>query len=73
MRGASVTVGYDAHLAIGAGSFLNDGASVVCEERVEIGRDCAISWGARVLDTDVHQARAARRVRASQAGTGRAR
>jgi acetyltransferase-like isoleucine patch superfamily enzyme len=55
MRAATVTVGYDARLSIGAGAFVNDGASVVCDQEVDIGRDCAISWGARIMDTDVHQ------------------
>lgn len=55
MRGATLTVGYDARLHIGGGTFLNDGAAVVCDQEVSIGRDCAISWGARILDTDVHQ------------------
>jgi len=55
MRSSSITVGYDATLAVGAGTFLNDGASIVCHDHVTIGRDCAISWGVRILDTDVHE------------------
>ncbi len=68
MRAATVSVGYDACLRIGAGTFLNDGATIVCEQAVSIGRDCAISWGARVLDTDVHEL-----VRGDDAATRRAR
>lgn len=55
MRSSSVTIGYDATLSVGPGTFLNDGASIVCHERVAIGRGCAISWGVRILDTDVHE------------------
>jgi tetrahydrodipicolinate N-acetyltransferase len=55
MRSCLVSVGYDARLAIGAGTFLNDSASVVCDQQVTIGADCAISWGVRIMDTDVHR------------------
>jgi acetyltransferase-like isoleucine patch superfamily enzyme len=55
MRSCTVTVGYDARLTIGAGTFFNDGASVVCDQQVAIGADCAISWGVRIMDTDVHR------------------
>ncbi|MBT0772039.1 acyltransferase [Kineosporia sp. J2-2] len=54
MRGTTVHLGYDAHLSVGAGTFVNDGATVHCDHRVEIGADCAISWGVRILDSDVH-------------------
>jgi acetyltransferase-like isoleucine patch superfamily enzyme len=55
MRTAEVQVGYDAQLSLGAGTFVNDGALVYCGQSIEIGSDCAISWGVRILDTDVHQ------------------
>lgn len=55
MRGCTITVGYDARLSIGAGTFLNDGATVMCDQQVAIGADCAISWGVRIMDTDVHR------------------
>lgn len=55
MRSSSVTIGYDATLSVGHGTFVNDGSSIVCHERVTIGRDCAISWGVRIMDTDVHE------------------
>ena len=55
MRACSVTVGYDAALTIGAGTFLNDGSSLTCDRSVMIGAGCAISSGVRILDTDVHK------------------
>jgi acetyltransferase-like isoleucine patch superfamily enzyme len=55
MRGSNVTVGYDAELSVGAGTFLNDGSSVFCCSSISIGSGCAISWGTRILDTDVHK------------------
>jgi acetyltransferase-like isoleucine patch superfamily enzyme len=55
MRGCAVTVGYDATLRVGAGTFLNDGSSVWCDGATIIGPDCAISWGVRILDSDRHR------------------
>lgn len=54
MRGSSIAVGHGGSLTIGGGTFFNDGAMLVCHERMTIGDDCAIAWGARLLDTDVH-------------------
>jgi acetyltransferase-like isoleucine patch superfamily enzyme len=55
MRGCNVTLGWDALMTVGAGTFLNDGTHIVCHDEVCIGEDCAISWGVRIIDTDVHQ------------------
>lgn len=55
MRASIVTVGYDATLTIGADAFFNDGSSIVCHSSTTIGADCAISWGVRILDTDIHE------------------
>ncbi|MDO9377308.1 MAG: acyltransferase [Nocardioidaceae bacterium] len=54
MRRCDVYLGWGARLEIGDGTFLNDGASVVSHGHVAIGRECAISWGVRIMDTDVH-------------------
>jgi acetyltransferase-like isoleucine patch superfamily enzyme len=50
-----VTVGYDATLSVGAGTFLNDGSAVWCDSATTIGPGCAISWGVRILDSDLHR------------------
>ena len=55
MRGCAVTVGYDATLSVGAGTFLNDGSAVWCDSATAIGPGCAISWGVRILDSDRHR------------------
>ena len=54
MRACHVEVGYDATLTIGADTFLNEGSSVMCCSSTSIGSGCAISWGVRILDTDIH-------------------
>jgi acetyltransferase-like isoleucine patch superfamily enzyme len=55
MRACHVEVGYDASLAIGADTFLNEQSSIMCCCSTEIGAGCAISWGVRILDTDIHR------------------
>lgn len=64
MRTCTVSVGYDATLRIGDGTFLNDGAAIICEQEVRIGPDCAISWNVRIMDSDIHQLRTAIGMRA---------
>lgn len=41
-------------LTIGAGTYLNRRAEIVCEREVTIGRDCLIAWDAIIMDTDQH-------------------
>ena len=55
MRACNVAVDYDATLTIGADTFFNEGSSVVCYSDTTIGSGCAISWGVRILDSDVHK------------------
>jgi acetyltransferase-like isoleucine patch superfamily enzyme len=55
MRGCRVTVNWDGDLALGPGTYLNDGATITCAERMTIGGGCALSWNVNITDTDVHQ------------------
>ncbi len=55
MRACTVIVGYDATLRIGAGTFLNDGSSILCYLETTIGPGCAVASGVQILDTDVHR------------------
>jgi acetyltransferase-like isoleucine patch superfamily enzyme len=41
-------------LTIGAGTYLNRRAEIVCEQEVTIGRDCMIAWDVIIMDTDQH-------------------
>lgn len=54
-RASCITIENDATLTVGNGTFFNDGSSVMCCSEITIGPGCAISWGVRILDTDVHQ------------------
>lgn len=53
-RGSSLLVGPNAHLGIGAGSYVADGSRLAASTAVRIGSRCAISWGVTVLDDDGH-------------------
>lgn len=52
--GVRLEVGKGAVLSIGKGSYLNRNTTVVCHERVTIGRAVKISWDVVVMDTDEH-------------------
>jgi acetyltransferase-like isoleucine patch superfamily enzyme len=54
-NGVRIEVGRNGHLSIGTGTYLNRNATVVCDEHVSIGRNCAISWDVVILDTDQHE------------------
>jgi acetyltransferase-like isoleucine patch superfamily enzyme len=50
--GVWITAGPDAHIRIGAGSFLNLGVMIAAQERVEIGAHCMLANGCLVTDAD---------------------
>lgn len=50
--GVRLEVGKDAILAVGNGTYLNRNTLVVANKRVEIGRDCKISWDVVIMDSD---------------------
>jgi len=52
--GVRVTVGANAELFIGDGSYVVCNSLIVCSTKIHIGRDCAISWGVQILDTSFH-------------------
>lgn len=53
--GVRLEVGRGGRLFIGKGTYLNRNVTVVCDESVHIGRDCAISWDVVIMDTDQHE------------------
>ncbi|WP_249009944.1 DapH/DapD/GlmU-related protein [Conexibacter sp. DBS9H8] len=50
--GVWITGGPDAHIRIGAGSFLNLGVMIAAQQRVEIGAYCMLANGCLVTDAD---------------------
>ena len=51
--GCSFAIGPSGFCSVGDYSLLN-GALVMCEERVEIGSNCLISWNVGIADSDFH-------------------
>ena len=53
--GVRVTVGKDARLAIGDGTYVTCDSLVIAASSIRIGAGCAISWGVQILDTSFHK------------------
>ena len=51
--GCSFSIGASGFCSVGDFSLLN-GALVMCEERIEIGSNCLISWNVGIADSDFH-------------------
>lgn len=52
--GVRLEVGSKATLSIGNGSYLNRNTLIVCEDHVEIGKNCKIAWDVIIMDSDLH-------------------
>lgn len=52
--GVRLEIGPKGTLLIGNGSYLNRNTLVVCEEHVEIGKNCKIAWDVIIMDSDLH-------------------
>jgi acetyltransferase-like isoleucine patch superfamily enzyme len=51
--GCSFSVGVKGHVVIGDFTLLN-GALIMCEDKIEIGSHCLISWNVGIADSDFH-------------------
>lgn len=36
-------------------SYISGNSRIICEERIKIGDNCAISWNTQMIDTDIHE------------------
>ena len=52
--GVRLEIGESGTLVIGNGTYLNRNTLIVCEERVEIGKNCKIAWDVIIMDSDLH-------------------
>lgn len=52
--GCKIVIGNSAKLEINDKSYLNEDTKIVCLKNIHIGKECAISWGVNILDTDYH-------------------
>lgn len=53
-RGTRFEIGESGSLHIGNGTYINRNTLIICEESVQIGRDCKISWDVQIMDSDLH-------------------
>lgn len=53
-RGVNLSIGSGARLAIGNKSYINDGSRISAQNSIEIGQNCAISFGVTIIDDDGH-------------------
>lgn len=52
--GVRLEIGPSATLVIGNGTYLNRNTLIICEDRVEIGKNCKIAWDVIIMDSDLH-------------------
>lgn len=53
-QGTRISVGDSGELVIGDGFCVTARSSIICHEKVEIGKDVLFSWDNLVMDTDFH-------------------
>jgi len=52
--GVRLEIGSIGTLCIGNGTYINRNTLIVCEDRVDIGKDCKIAWDVIIMDSDLH-------------------
>jgi len=52
--GVRLEIGENGRLEIGNGSYLNRNTLIVCEKRIDIGKNCKIAWDVVIMDSDLH-------------------
>ncbi|MCC5942121.1 MAG: acyltransferase [Balneolaceae bacterium] len=52
--GVRIEIGENGILEIGNGSYLNRNTLIICEKRIDIGRNCKIAWDVVIMDSDLH-------------------
>lgn len=52
--GVETIVGRGGALRIGSGTYVTANSQLLCRERIDIGADCAISFGVLIMDSDSH-------------------
>lgn len=52
--GVRLEIGVNGRLEIGNGSYVNRNTLIVCEQRIDIGKNCKIAWDVIIMDSDLH-------------------
>jgi len=53
--GTRIITGQNSLIKIGDGTFISGNSKIICMNRVEIGKKCAISWDVQIMDSDFHR------------------
>ncbi|WP_448378345.1 acyltransferase [Fervidobacterium sp.] len=53
--GTRIITGKNTLVKTGDGTFISGNSKIICMDRVEIGRKCAISWDVQIMDSDFHR------------------
>lgn len=53
--GVNIILKSEAKLTIGANTYLTSDSHIEVQKLIEIGNDCAISWGVTIIDSDHHK------------------
>jgi acetyltransferase-like isoleucine patch superfamily enzyme len=53
-RGVKLSVGPFAYLAIGKNTYITDGSRISAQKSIQIGENCAVSFGVTIIDDDGH-------------------
>lgn len=43
------------HISIGDNTYISINSNIISKHYITIGKDCAISWGVNILDSDLHE------------------
>ncbi len=52
--GVRLEIGKNGRLDIGNGSYLNRNTLIICEKKIDIGKNCKIAWDVVIMDSDLH-------------------
>ncbi len=52
--GVRIILGPDAVLTIGENTYITANSTIICTDRITIGKDCIISWDVQIMDSDFH-------------------
>lgn len=64
-RGCRIDVGPNAVINVGSGGFINANSKLIIQHSLNIGDNCAISWGVQILDDDFHELISTRQIKKS--------
>ncbi len=53
--GVQIVVAKGGRLVLNNGTYITADAKIFCSSNIEIGKNCAISWGTSIIDSDFHQ------------------